>query len=131
MADSLIQALMVHLHAQDPFPSGVKVLLVLDNGRVLRGLVVSPDDFMVINWHVDDPSTEKDTRDAVLARVNPRSTADGSWPPGFTFPLAQIDCPSNYVHLVDVEICGCDGWVESSSTRINTNNIIACGDQWH
>jgi hypothetical protein len=130
MADSLIQALMTHLHAQEEFPNGVKVMLVLDNGRVLRGLVVSPDDFMVINWHVDDPSPEKTQREAVLARVNPRNTAAGSWPSGFTFPLAQIDCPSNYVHLVDVEIFGCDGWVESSSTRIANNNIIACGDQW-
>jgi hypothetical protein len=127
MADTFIQALMNHLHAQDPFPIGVKVLLVLDNGVTLRGQIVSPAQFKLIN--TDPSGNSSDRAQLIDALVLRRNQADGSWPPGFDFQYSDDDPASSYVHLVDVDIFS-DRWVPSSTVVTSTKNVIACGDQW-
>ena len=127
MADTLIQSLMIYLHDQQEFPKGVKALLVLENGVVLRGQIVSPDQFMIIN---QKPTDDNSKRAQTIADVGLQRTADGSWPPGFTYPQAANEPPSNYVHLIDVEFMTASGWVASSTARIPTRKVIALGDQW-
>jgi hypothetical protein len=128
MADSFIQALMNHLHAQDSFPIGVKVLLVLDNGVTLRGQIVSPAQFKLIN--TDPTGNVADRAQMIDDLVLRRNQVDGSWPPGFDFQYSDDEPASSYVHLVDVDIFA-DGWIPSSTAAVPTKNVIACGDQWH
>ncbi len=88
-----------------------KIVLILDSGVVLRGTIISPDDFLRANsWR-----------------------NDGHWPDpevdGFVYPT-EIDTPTDFVHLTDVEYLSGSGWVSGSTVRVGINVVQAAGEKY-
>ena len=88
-----------------------KIVLALDNGVVLRGRIVSPDEFLRIN-----------------SRLN-----DGHWPDpeadGFRYPFGPDD-PKEFVHLTDVEYLSGGVWVAGSTARVGVSIVKMAGEKY-
>ena len=88
-----------------------KIVLALDNGVVLRGRIVSPDEFLRIN-----------------SRLN-----DGHWPDPeadrFTYPFGTDD-PKEFVHLTDVKYLSGGVWTEGSTARVDIRFVMMAGEKF-
>lgn len=114
MADTLARALLESLEANGYGDPGnekeqVRIIVGLDSGTVLRGIVVPPDFFMSYNGRSEG----------------------GQWPdPGDRFPVPlPDDSPLQYLHLIDVSYLGANAWVAGSTARINIENVIFTGEK--
>ena len=88
-----------------------KIVLALDNGVVLRGRIVSPDEFLRINSRL----------------------SDGHWPDpeadGFGYPFGTDD-PKEFVHLADVNYLSGGAWTEGSTARVDIRFVMMAGEKY-
>lgn len=107
MPDTMLQALIEHFHSNDfKGTEGLSryVTLVLANGTVVSGAVVSPQHF---------------------ARMNSEEHG-GNCPKDFAFEEAS---PQSYAHLANAHILAPSGtWVRIGTLRVPNDQVTCCGD---
>ena len=102
----MLKALVEHVSRQGfqgTDRKSVWVTLMLQNGTVLAGTLISPEQFAAEN-----------------AEEN-----GGSCPSDFAF---EEPFPADYVHLSDVHVLSGPSWVRLGTMRVAIDDVQCCGD---
>jgi len=92
----------------------IKMVVSLDNGVVLRGHVISAEEWLSLNTFGSGASRDDEPQ--------------GSWPEGVTFdPGDDSFC---MMYMSHVEYLSGGGWVPGSTIHFSTSKAMALGDQY-
>lgn len=107
MADAMLQALLSHYHKSNYRGTEDQsrfITLILGNGTVVSGAVVSPEHFGSMNSEENGGTCPKD------------------------FAFSDPD-PQSHVHLANVHVLTQSGtWAKIGTLRVSTDNVTCCGD---
>ncbi|MCO5178036.1 MAG: hypothetical protein M9890_13850 [Thermomicrobiales bacterium] len=98
----------------NPDGSPIKMVVSLDNGVVLRGHVISAEEWLSLNTRGGDASRDEE--------------AQGSWPEGVAF--SPDDDRYCMMYMSHVEYLSGGQWVAGSTIHFSSGKAIALGDQY-
>ena len=105
---------------EDGEPTPIKIVLGLENGNVIRGHVVSAEQWFQINT-AGNFSAKRVDKEVV--------TVEGSWPAGVAYRPDDAERFST-IYLTMVEFLSGNQWVSGCSVGIKTDKVSYCGDQY-